>query len=213
MDGLEFSQGPDGINEGGAESTQEAIERFREQSKKSATQAKKDQKQEKKKKDQEDVLSNIILQFLKNKKYSGFFLLISRILSKNVPADFILSLLALIHQESAKILDAKKIPLKKAPPQKTTFPPEIMKPLSSWTTLIFSVSSANPHKILETVLDHEWKLDNNLVQLFSLILKEFFAFKKFDTPFENIQNFSKTFLQNLANDLEKQVQNQPKLGE
>jgi len=213
MDGLSFSEGADSGSEGGAEMTQEAIERFKEQARKSAAQAKQDKKQEGKRRDQEDVLSKIILQFLQNPKYSGFFLLISRVLSKNVPSDFILSILALIHKESAQVLDAKNIKITKAPEQNTHFPPEISKPLASWSTLIFSVGTAEPHKVLETVLDQDWNLDQNLVQLFSLVLKEFFSFKKFETPFENISGFSETFLRNLSSSLENQIQGQMKIGE
>ncbi len=213
MDGMSFSEGFDGGSEGGAEVSQEAVEKFREQSRKAAAQAKKDHQREEKKKGQDDVLVGIILQFLRTPKYSGFFLLISRLLEKNVPSDFILSVLALIHKESAQVLDAKNIAIKKAPDQKSVFPPEISKPLASWNTLIFSVSSAEPHRVLETVLDQDWNIDANLVQFFSLVLKEFFHFKKFETPFENISGFAHTFLTNLSSSLEAQIQNQKKLAE
>jgi hypothetical protein len=208
MDGLNYSEGADGASEGGAEVSQEAVERFREQARKAAAQAKQDKKSEQKKKKQDDVLIQIILQFLKNPKYSGFFLLLSRVLEKNVPSDFILALLSLIHKESADALNAKNLVIKKSPTQTSQFPPEIAKPLENWNTIIFSVASGEPHRVLETIVDHEWNIDNNLIQLFSLVLKEFFTFKKFETPFSQIKGFSETFFVNLSSGLEKQIQNQ-----
>lgn len=211
MDGMNFSEGI-GSADGGAEITQEDIEQFKERARKTAAQAKKDKKTEGKRKDEEAVLVDVILQFLKNKKYAQFFLLLSRLLQKNVPSYFILAVLALIHKESASILDAKNIVIKKAPPQTTNFPPEISRPLSSWNTLIFSVASAQPHRVLETVLDQDWNIDPNLVQFFSLVLQEFFVFKKFETPTGNIYSFSQTFLQGLTLSLEKQIQGQDKIS-
>lgn len=212
IDGLSFSEGSDGAGEGG-EVSEAVLEAYREKAAQSAKQARKDKKQEGKRKQQEDVLTRIIIQFLNTPRYSGFFVVISRVVSKNVPADFILAILALIHKQSLDILNAKDIPLKSPPKNSTSvFPPELSKHLTHWTTLLYSVASAEPHKILETVLDREWKRDKNIIKLMKLVIQEFFTFKKFDVSPENIEAFADTFIEKLVLSLENQVHNQNKIA-
>jgi len=199
----------DGGKEGGSEAAKEAAEKVREQKAKAAAQAKRDQQNERRKKSEDNTLAQIILQFLKNPRYSGFFLLIARALSKNIPSDFLLAILALIHKDSAQILHEKNIPRRNPPkPHSSAFPPELSAPLAEWTILMYSVSTAEPHRVLETILDENWELDANTVQLCALVVREFFFFKKFETPFPHIQQFSENFLKTLATDLENQIQNQ-----
>ncbi len=201
--------GAEGGQEPGKETSAESAERAREQKAKAASQAKRDQQNERRKKSQDDILAQIIVQFLKNPRYSGFFLLIARALSKNIPSDFLLAILALIHKDSAQILQDKNIPRKNPPKSHTSsFPPELSSPLSEWTILLYSVSTAEPHRVLETILDESWELDVNIVQLCSLVVREFFFFKKFETEFSHIQQFSENFLKTLSTDLENQIQNQ-----
>lgn len=213
LDDFSFSEGADGGSEGGAEATSEAVERFKEQQRKSAAQAKRDKKQEGKRKQQDNTLARIIVHFLGDKRYTGFFVLISSLLDKNIPSDFLLAILALIHKDSADVLKEKEIVLKRPPndPSKN-FPPKLAKPLSYWTSLMYSVAGAEPHKVLETIVDHNWDLDPNLSQFMSLVLKEFFKFMKFEVPFENLKSFSEVFLKMLFDELEKQVQNQQKIS-
>ena len=213
LDDIDFSEGSDGGGESGAESAAEARERFREQKKKGAQQAKRDKQEEKKRKAQDDTLAQIIVQFLNDPRYSGFFLLIARALSKNIPSDFLLSVLALIHKDSAKILQEKKFKKKESHHTSGKFPKELAKPLNEWTSLMYSVASAEPHRVLETILDLDWKVDENIIQLLSLVLREFFLFKKFETSFENIRQFSEGFLKKLSKELENQIQNQNILEE
>lgn len=212
FDGLNFSEGGEGAS-GSAEVSQEALEQYRERARQSAAQAKKDKKQEARKKQQEDTLYKIILQFLNTPKYKGFSIYIARSLAKNIPADFLLSLLSLIHKESLQAVNAQSIPPKAPPKQNSPFPPELAKPLHHWTTLIFSVGSANPHKVLETILDQDWNLDDNLIQLMSMVIREFFTWKKFDVPWENLQSFSQVFIKNLSAQLEQQITDQQKIAE
>jgi len=212
MDGFNLGEDVDGVS-GGAEITSEQLEKYRERAKKTAAQARQDRKQEKKKKRQEDVLSHIIIQFLKTPKYSGFFILISKSLAKNIPSDFLLALLSLIHKDSLAAVNTKDIPKGLSKPQKSPFPKEILNPMSHWTTLLSSVASSEPHKVLETILDNEWKVDENITQLMSLVIREFFVFKKFKTEFSNISIFSKVFLTNLSDILQKQISNQNKIIE
>lgn len=212
VDGLNLAEDGE-VASGSSEITSEQLEQYRERARKTAAQAKRDQKQEGKRKSQDNVLSHIIIQFLQTPKYSGFFILISKALSKNIPSDFLLALLALIHKDSLDAVHAKEIPKVQSAPQKSPFPKELSAPMSHWTTLLTSVASSEPHKVLETILDHDWNIDENVSQLMSLIIREFFSFKKFETDFSNISIFSKVFLKNLSVTLEQQISNQEKMGE
>lgn len=206
LGGLEAGGGA----EQGAEASAEAAERAREQRAKAAQQAQRDQKEERKKRQYDNTLAQIIVQFLNDPRYAGFFILITRIFSKNIPSDIILAILSLIHKDSATAIQEKNITRKELPKNQehSSFPPQLSTPLNEWTTTIFSVASAEPHKALETLLDIEWKIDANLEQLFSLVLREFFSYKQFETPFENIQQFSSAFLSTLVGELESQIQHQ-----
>lgn len=208
----DFIGGLDSSSSGeqGSEASAEAAERAREQRAKAAQQATRDKREERKRRQYDNTLAQIIVQFLSDPRYSGFFILISRIFAKNIPSDIILAILSLIHKDSAKAIAEKNIERKELPKgaDATPFPPELSLPLKEWTTVIFSVASAEPHKALETLLDINWDIDVNVEQLLSLVLNEFFSYKKFETPFENVQQFSKAFLSTLVGDLESQIQNQ-----
>jgi hypothetical protein len=212
LDDFSFSEeGSEGIS-GNKEVSKEVLEKFRENSKKASSQAKRDKKQEIKQKKEEDQLIKVIIQFLQNSQYSGFFILISKVGLNNVPSDFLLAILSLIHKESFYVVNGSKIEFKQPPKQKSEFPKDITILLSQWQKLVFSVASSKPHKVLETILDHDWKTDESLIQLMSFIIREFFKYKKFSVPFENINNFSKVFLENISLELEKQINKQKTLN-
>jgi len=207
---IHFSEGIDG-GEGGISSqevSKEQIEQYREQAKRSSAQAKQDKKNEQKKKQKEQSLHKIIIQFLNDPKYSLFSLYIARSLEKNIPAEFLLSLLSLIHKGSLKTLESYHFKQRTPPKQDSPFPSSLSQPLQQWTSLIFSIGSTQPHKVLETILDENWELDTNLIHLMSIIIREFFVWKKFDASFQTIQSFSEVFLQNLSTTLESHIHNQ-----
>lgn len=210
---IHFSDGVNGSEGsiGSAEASREQIEQYREQARKSSAQAKQDKKNEQKKKQKEHSLHKIIIQFLNDPKYSIFSLYIARTLEKNIPVEFLLSLLSLIHKDSLKALESNHSQKKTPPKQDSPFPSKLSEPLQQWTSLIFSLGSTQPHKVLETILDHNWEVDTNLIHLMSIIIREFFIWKKFDASFQDIQSFSTVFLQNLSTTLESCVHNQKNL--
>lgn len=208
LEDFNFSEGSSEGVSSSAEVSSEALERFKENMKKASSQAKRDKKQEDKQNKEENELIKIIIQFLRTPKYSGFFLLISKVGLKNVPSNFLLSILALIHKKSFSAINGSEIKFKEPPKQQSTFPKDISILLSQWQKLVFSVASSKPHKVLETILDYNWEIDESLVQLMSFVIREFFIFKKFSVPFENITAFSRVFLQNISSELEKQINNQ-----
>lgn len=200
---------------GGQEAAGESDEKFREQYRKNQAAIKKIKKQEGKKKAQDNTLAHIIVQFLSDPRFTRFFLLISRIVSRNVPSDLILAILALIHKESAKAIDEKKLELpgKVEEPEAGKFPPHLKAQMNHWMHNITAVGTAEPHKALETMLDHDWNLDPNIVELFAAVLQQFMVFQKEDVPpMDNLRSFGEGFFTKLVSTLESQVNYQNLLG-
>ncbi len=76
---------------GGAEQVKETQEKFQEKQQKSQSQQQQDQKQEGKKKQDDNALASVIVQFLNEPKNTSLFLLISRLIAKNIPSNIILA--------------------------------------------------------------------------------------------------------------------------
>lgn len=203
-----FESGGEGIA-GSAEAAKEASERFQEQARRSAAQAKRDQKQERQKKQQDTTLARVIMQFLQTPRFSGFFLVVSRALSRNIPSDFLLAILSLIHKDAFEELVKKEFPkIELSESFIEKFPPQFALPLQQWNIMIISVATAEPQRVLETILDDAWNIDVNTKQLIAMVLREYFLFQKFEVPFEAITQFAEIFLQSLVDRLEKQIQGQ-----
>ena len=79
-----------------------AFERFQEKMRKAAAQIKAIQKQEKKQKKKEQDLVEILLKFIRKSHKQNLVLLISRVLEKNIPANFILAVALLGNEDIQK---------------------------------------------------------------------------------------------------------------
>lgn len=79
-----------------------AFERFQERVKAAAAQIQAIRKEEKKRKKKEDELIKILLKFIKSSDKKDLVLLISRVLERNVPANFILAIILLGNEEIQK---------------------------------------------------------------------------------------------------------------
>jgi len=76
-----------------------AFERFKEKMKRAAAQIKAIKREETKRKKKEEELVRIILKFIKTSSKKDLVLLISRVLERNIPANFILSIILLGNEE------------------------------------------------------------------------------------------------------------------
>ena len=198
---------------GGQEDAGESDERFRDRYRKAQAAIKKIRQQEGKKRKQDGTLARIIVQFLSDPRFTRFFLLISRIVAKNIPSDIILAILALIHRESAAAIEEKALnmPAEDFLPEgdDSEFPPHLKAHINRWLKNILAVGTAEPHEALETLVDHNWTLDPNVPELASAVLQQFFLFQKVDIPaVENLFAFTEGFFQLLLTRLEKQVHEQ-----
>ncbi|MBI5415028.1 hypothetical protein HZA38_05980 [Candidatus Peregrinibacteria bacterium] len=210
----QFEQG-DAQGSGTQEVSEEAYDQFRDQYRKTQAAVQKIRKQEAKKKKQDFTLAHIIVQFLHDPRFTRFFVVISRLVAKNIPSDLLLVILSLIHKESAEAIQAKllKAPNQDVPLEKENaspfFPQETKAEISQWTRNIFSVATSDPHRMLETILDYDWNLDENLVLFKVMVMQEFFNGKSLDVPpLENLDTFSRGFFQTLVKTLENQVHEQ-----
>ncbi|MBT3865441.1 hypothetical protein HOE67_03380 [Candidatus Peregrinibacteria bacterium] len=90
-----------------------SFEKFQERMRKAAAQIKAIRKQEKKQKKKENELIKILLKFIKHSHKKDLVLLISRVLEKNMPANFVLAVVLLgneeIQQEIGKYLLPEEI--------------------------------------------------------------------------------------------------------
>ncbi len=208
----------DELNTGGAtqEATKEDQERFRDQYRKSQAAIKKIFQQEDKKRKQDFTLAHIIVQFLNDPRFTRFFVLISRIVAKNVPSDILLAILSLIHKESAKAIGEKQLVIQKTemiPQSEELFPDRVKAEINRWTENIVAVAIAEPHKTLETILDHNWNIDENIIELSAAVLQQFFEIRQLEIPpIENMRNFFHEFFPSLTSMLENQVHEQGILG-
>jgi len=87
-----------------------AFERFQERMRKAAAQIKAIRKQEKKQKKKEQELIDILLKFIKKSHKQNLVLLISRVLEKNIPANFILAIVILGNEDIQKEIGKYLLP-------------------------------------------------------------------------------------------------------
>ena len=95
----------------GSEKTQESQEKFSERYRQNQAAIKKGKKDEKKKHDQDESLAAIIVQFLHQTGHTALFLLISRLVARNIPSDLILAIISLIYHPAAKVIQDKMLAL------------------------------------------------------------------------------------------------------
>lgn len=201
---------------GGAEKAGESDEKFRERFAQSQAAVQQIRKEEQRKKQDDNLLAILIVQFLGEPAYTRFFLLISRLVAKNLPSDLIIAIIALIYKPARDHIEQKfgaegfNIKL----PEKMDFSTAAKAEINTWLRGISNVATSEPQKILATGLDGEGKIDGSLVQLSIFCLQEFLE-KQNDAEvnFENIRSFLEAFWKNLFTQIAEQIENQPLLTE
>lgn len=197
---------------GGQEATKESQEKFQEQYRKQQAAAKKAKKEEGKKKQQDNSLASIILQFLGQTGRTGLFILISRLVSRNIPSDVILAIIALVHAPAQLEIQEKILTLP-APPD------EISRDENSgnsagasktyidiWTKNIATVCYNNPRTILKSALDPGDIPTPGLTQLYATVLREYLE-NNTNAPvvLENLVHFADAFFKKIFIKLREMV--------
>ncbi len=200
-----------GASPQGKEKTGESQEKFQERYRQAQSAIQQVKKEEKKKKQDDDLLADIVIQFLNEPQHTKHFLLISRLVARNMPSDIIIAIIALIFEPARVHIEQKfgESNLKLEAPKEANFSDSAKTAINSWLGGINNVATVEPHRILETGLDHEQKIYFGLVQFTTICLQEFLENQKNEEiNFDNIQNFCSAFWQNLFTRIADQTENQ-----
>ncbi|MBU2213399.1 hypothetical protein KKC44_01875 [Patescibacteria group bacterium] len=163
-------------------------------------------KEEKKSKKRDDQVAQVIIQFLGDEGHSHLFVLISRLVARDCPSIFILSILSLIHEESLNtVQEYLEETLQKTAEQTVDeslaltktgeLDAETNRTLVAWITRMQMVLSLSPEKILLRLMIDEKNIDGTVLQLTTFVLQEFFQSRRRETPFEKIQPLTASILQ------------------
>jgi len=163
-------------------------------------------KEEKQSKKRDDQVAQVIIQFLGDEGHSHLFVLISRLVARDCPSIFILSILSLIHDESLKMVqEYLEETLQKTAEQTVDESMALTKSgeldadtnrtLVEWITRMQMVLSLAPEKILLRLMIDEKNIDGTVLQLTTFVLQEFFQNRGRETPFEKIQPLTASILQ------------------
>jgi len=163
-------------------------------------------KEEKQSKKRDDQVAQVIIQFLGDEGHSHLFVLISRLVARDCPSIFILSILSLIHDQSLKTVhEYLEETLQKTAEQTVDESMALTKTgeldadtnrtLVAWITRMQMVLSLAPEKILLKLMIDEKNIDGTVLQLTTFVLQEFFQNRGRETPFDKIQPLTASILQ------------------
>jgi len=194
---------PDEGGGGGPETlSEEAKQRFAA----SAAAMQQIKREEKRSKKRDDQVARVIVQFLGDQRYTHLFVLISKLVARDCPSIFILSILSLIHEESVTTVHEYLAELQQKPVKETVdenmaltksgeLDPDMSHTLVEWITRMQMVLSLSPEKILTKLMVDEKNIDGSVLQLTAFVLQEFFQQRKRSAPFEKIQPLTASILQ------------------
>lgn len=235
MDGLDFFS----PSAGGEAYDPAAFERFKEQMKKNAQFVAAQQKSEQRQKKKEDALLQILMKFFKSNKKRGLVVLASRLLEQNIPASFILGVILLGNEdlqkevrESAPLLESPSGPVDVSiepiiPPQKASsefslvaafsdpsIPLRVKAEIDAWGKNLYEIVSANPFRILETVLDPAGMPKSVVINCMANVLQDYlFENGLVDYSYETMASFSEFLIHGILKKAKEQVENQKMVRE
>jgi len=203
-----------------------SFEKFKERMKAAATQIKALKKGEQKQRKREEKLIKILLKFVKTSKKQDIMVLIARLLERNVPAVFILSIVILGNEEYFEDEEGKQVFLESQQLQSESdgkslafFDEEKVLPLKlkikidAWMKGIFSQALEHPARLLKTVFDEDRVLILPLLQLSSFILRDFLKKNNQDASYNKLKEFCDFFLNGVMKEVQQKLEETKKLKE
>jgi len=168
------------------------------------------QREEKRSKKRDARVARTILQFLNDDRYSHLFVLISRLVARDCPSIFILSILSLINDDANKVTQEYLEELGQKSSKETV--DETMRLttntdavdsnanalLVEWITRMQMVLSLDTEAILMKLMIDDRNIDGTVLQLSTFVLQEFFrldAGGKKEIAFEKIHPLAGSILQ------------------
>ena len=163
-------------------------------------------KEEKQSKKRDDQVARAIIQFLGDEKYAHLFVLISRLVGRDCPSIFILSILSLIHEGSrTEVQEYLKQTMQHTAIETVDENTSLMKSgeldkatnraLVEWITRMQMVLSVHPEQILVKLMLDEKNIDGSVLQLTTFVLQEFFREQQKTLPFDKVQPLTANILQ------------------
>lgn len=200
--------GPEGAapNEGGGgAASEQASEQARERFASSQAAGAQAQKDEQKSRKRDDGVAQVILQFLTDVQRTHFAVLIARLVSRDCPSIFLLSLLSLINKQCETAVeeylreqneqnDTTTVP---TVPSDTALSPQANEALAHWIVRTERVMMVDQDTILRTLIVDDSNIDGTILQLTTFVLQDFLSEQGKNATFDTLQTLSAGILQTL----------------
>lgn len=210
--GLDIGAPDEGVTGAPQELSEEARQRF------AAAGAAMQQirREEKRSKKRDDQVARTIIQFLGQDQYAHLFVLISRLVARDCPSIFILTIISLIHEGCQKEVQeylhesghrsAEEAAEEGLALTKTgELDPAMNRAIVAWITRLQLVLSLSPEKILTKLMVDEKNMDGTVLQLATFIVKDFFHHHGKAVAFEKVQPLTASILQTVFEPFIKRV--------
>lgn len=163
-------------------------------------------REEKKSKKKDDRVAQVIMKFLGNQQDAHLFTLISRLVARDCPSIFILSVISLIDDESLHVVEEylKETMEKEAHEivdesmaltKSGELDAESNRALIDWITRMQMVLAVSPEKILLKLMIDQRNIDGTVLQLTTFVLQRFFEARRKGVDFEKLQPLTASILQ------------------
>lgn len=209
-----------------SEKDEKADEKFREEMKRGQQAMQQLQRDEGQAKGYDYSLAAIIVQFLSQPQNTDLFLLVSRVVSLNIPSELIIAILSLVdkkaHQVTRGFLAEGKGEARHssnsalALHNHTNFEglsPDHKRAIEGWVADMVQVASKNPNRILDTIVvsGAEKRISLTVVQLSAFILRNYLASHGVAIGYEDLRSFMENVFVEIVKDLAKMLEGQKKL--
>lgn len=203
--GLEIGAPGEGGSHAPEQLSEEAKQRF------AATAAAMQQirREERRSKKRDDQVAKAIIRFLANDQHTHLFLLVSRMVARDCPSIFILSILSLIDPESRAVVREYLQEATGAPQpgdgventaltkDGTLVDRDTNRTLVAWINHMQSVLALDAERILLSLMLDDRNVDGAVLQLTAFILQDFFVAQKREAPFAKMQPLAGNILQTI----------------
>ncbi len=164
-------------------------------------------REEKKSKKRDARVAKTIIQFLNDDRYAHLFVLISRLVARDCPSIFILSILSLINDDCRSVVDEYLAEIRAEQNGADTKDVQIAPGsldakandrMIDWINRMQMVLSTDTNAILAKIMVDEHNVDGTVLQLSTFVTQEFFqseAGGKRKAPFEQLQTLTLSILQ------------------
>jgi hypothetical protein len=165
-------------------------------------------REEKRSKKRDTRVARTIIQFLGDERYTHLFVLISRLVARDCPSIFILSVLSLINDDCLTVVNEYLAEAGMGAPDISPDSVQLTKTgeldrkankmLIEWIVRMQMVLAREPENILMRLMVDEQNIDGTVLQLTTFVLQEFFrsdAGGERDIPFEKLHTLTASILQ------------------